>query len=68
MLHKFINDTCTIRRDADHLRRTIELSTRLGITIYDSLFLAVAEKYKTRVLTADRKLADTLKSKRRGAR
>ncbi len=61
LLHKFINDTCIIHRDIDYLQRTIELSIRLKVTIYDSLFLAIAESYKTKVLTIDRKLVETLK-------
>lgn len=61
LLHKFINDTCIIHRDIDYLQRTIELSTKLRTTIYDSLFLAIAEKYKTKVLTIDKKLVETLK-------
>ena len=61
LLHKFISDVCIIHRDIDYLQRTIELSIKLGTTIYDSLFLAIAEKYKTKVLTIDKKLVETLK-------
>lgn len=61
LLHKFISDTCIVHRDINYLQRTIELSIRLGVTIYDSLFLAIAEEYKTRVLTIDKKLVETLK-------
>ena len=64
LLHKFISDTCIIHRNIDYLQRTIELSIKLKTTIYDSLFLAIAEKYKTKVLTIDRKLVETLKRKK----
>ena len=64
LLHRFISDTCVIHRNTDYLQRTIELSVRLETTIYDSLFLAIAEKYKTKVLTIDRKLVETLKRKK----
>ena len=68
LLHKFINDTCIIHRDIDYLQRAIKLSIKLGITIYDSLFLAIAEKYKTKVLTIDKKLVETLKRRKEGHR
>ena len=61
LLHKFISDVCIIHRDRDYLQRAIELAIKLGTTIYDSLFLAIAEKYKTKVLTIDRKLVKILK-------
>lgn len=64
LLHKFINDICIIHRDIDYLQKTIELSIKLGITIYDSLFLAIAEKYKAKVLTIDKKLVETLKRRK----
>jgi len=64
LLHKFISDTCVIHRDIDYLQRTIELSIKLRTTIYDSLFLAIAEKYKTKVLTVDKKLVETLKHRK----
>jgi len=64
LLHKFISDMCIVHRDIDYLQRTIELSIELGATIYDSLFLAIAEKYETKVLTVDRKLVETLKHKK----
>ena len=61
LLHKFISNVCIVHRDIDYLQRTIELSIKLGTTIYDSLFLAIAEKYKTKVLTIDKKLVEILK-------
>jgi len=64
LLHKFISDTCVIHRNIDYPQRTVELSIKLETTIYDSLFLAIAEKYKTKVLTIDRKLVETLKRKK----
>ena len=64
LLYKFISDTCIIHRNIDHLQRTIELSIKLETTIYDSLFLAIAEKYGTKLLTTDRKLVETLKHKK----
>jgi len=64
LLHKFISDTCVVHRDVDYLQRTIDLSINLRTTIYDSLFLAIAEKYKTKVLTIDRKLVETLKHRK----
>ena len=64
LLHKFIDNTCIIHRNIDYLQRTIELSIKLGTTIYDSLFLAIAEKYKTKILTIDRKLVEILKRKK----
>ena len=42
LLHMFISDTCIAHGDIDHLQRTIGLSIKLGTTIYDSLFLAIA--------------------------
>ena len=64
LLHKFINNTCVIHKDIDYLEDAIRLSIRLGTTIYDSLFLAIAEKYKTRLLTIDKNLLETLGKKR----
>ena len=64
LLHKFISDVCIIHRDIDYLQRTIELSVKLRTTIYDSLFLAIAEKYETKVLTVDKKLVETLKHRK----
>jgi len=64
LLHKFISDVCIIHRDIDYLQRTIELSIKLRTTIYDSLFLAIAEKYETKVLTVDKKLVETLKHRK----
>ncbi len=64
LLHKFVEDTCIIHRNIDYLQRTIELSIKLGTTIYDSLFLAIAEKYKAKVLTIDKKLVETLKRRK----
>jgi len=64
LLYKFISDMCVIHRNIDYLQRTIELSIKLGTTIYDSLFLAIAEKYKTKVLTIDRKFVETLKHRK----
>jgi len=63
LLHRFINNICIIHRDADYLEKAIELSINLEITIYDSLFLAIAEKYKTKVLTIDKKLVEALRRK-----
>jgi len=64
LLHKFISNTCIVHRDVDYLQRTIELSIKLGTTIYDSLFLAIAESYETKVLTIDKKLVKNLKQKK----
>jgi len=64
LLHKFISDTCIIHRDVDYLQRTIELSIKFGTTIYDALFLAIAEKCRTKVLTIDKKLVRILKQKK----
>ena len=64
LLHKFISDVCIIHRDLGYLQRTIELSIKLKTTIYDSLFLAIAEKYKTKVLTIDKKLVESLKHRK----
>jgi len=61
LLHKFISDVCIVHRDVNYLQRAIELSIELGVTVYDSLFLAIAEEYETKVLTVDRKLVETLK-------
>ena len=61
MLHRFMEDVCIIHRDLDHLHRALELSIELRITVYDALFLALAEKQKTKLLTIDRKLVETLK-------
>lgn len=68
LLHKFISDVCVVHRDVDYLQRAIELSIELGVTVYDSIFLAIAEEYETKVLTIDRKLVETLKQKGEGHR
>ncbi len=60
LLHEFISNICIVHRDMDYLQRAIELSIKLGTTIYDSLFLAIAERHKTKVLTIDRKLVEIL--------
>jgi len=60
LLHRFIDDICIVHRDRDYIQRAVELSIDLGVTVYDSLFLAIAEKYKTKVLTIDKKLVEAL--------
>lgn len=39
-----------------HLRRALELSARLGCTVYDALYVAVAEAVGAPLVTDDRKL------------
>ena len=61
LLHKFINDMCVVHRDIEYLQEAIDLSIKLKVTVYDSLFLVMAEKYRTKVLTIDRKLVEVLR-------
>jgi len=49
LLHKFISDVCIVHKRHRLSSKTIELSIKLRTAIYDSLFLAMAEKYKTNV-------------------
>ena len=64
LLHKFISDICVVHRDIDYLQRSIDLSIKLKVSVYDSLFLAIAEKHKTKLLTIDKKLVKTLKNRK----
>jgi len=43
------------------LNKTLELSLETGGTIYDCLFLAIALKYKTLLVTSDKKFIKKLK-------
>lgn len=44
---------------------SLEVAQRFGCSFYDAIFIALAERLNTQVLTADRKLYDRLKSSTR---
>ena len=50
------------------LRRATELATTFGNTVYDSLYLALAEAYDAVVITADRRLFEKVPEEGRGER
>ena len=64
LLHKFVKDVCVVHRDLDYVQRAIEISIELGVTVYDSLFLALAESCRAKLLTIDRRLVENLKSRK----
>ena len=45
------------------MERTVEISMECGITIYDGVYVALAESLSTELVTADRKLYEKTKEK-----
>jgi len=52
----FITNSCTITESRELLPQALELGSKYGIPLYDSLFLALASESGTRLLTTDRLL------------
>jgi len=57
------NSTSEIIPSTQLLDRAITLSKEYEITIYDSIYLAAAEKHRAKLTTLDKKLIKTLESK-----
>lgn len=60
LLHDFMKNICTTHRDIDYIQEAIKLSIKLKVTVYDALFLSLAEKYSVKLLTIDRELVEKL--------
>ena len=52
----FITDNCTIVTSKEIINESFELGSKHKIQICDSLFLSLAKKLKTQVLTSDERL------------
>ena len=52
----------TIIASAALSRRALEIAIETGRTAYDALYLALAEKHGCRVVTADERLVNALRS------
>jgi len=52
----FIRDNCEVISTSDLIAQAYEVGTNHGIQIYDSLFLALALRFKCKMLTTDEKL------------
>jgi predicted nucleic acid-binding protein len=50
------------------LHHATDLATRFGCTVYDSLYLALAEAYDAVLVTADRRLCEKVPAERRAGR
>lgn len=62
------NDLCKVARDLDDFqldkftfeddvpKKTVKLSLKYGITVYDAVYVSLADKHKYWLLTADEKL------------
>ncbi|MCS7364685.1 MAG: type II toxin-antitoxin system VapC family toxin [archaeon GB-1867-035] len=61
LLHEFMRNICITHRDLDYIQEAIKLSIKLKVTVYDVLFLSLAEKYGVKLLTIDRELVEKLK-------
>ncbi len=63
-LIKLINQTTATTTNATQLlKEAAKLATKYEITIYDALYVAAAEKHKTKLATLDKKLAKKLRQK-----
>jgi predicted nucleic acid-binding protein len=52
----FISDNCTVVASKEIISESFELGSKHKIQIYDSMFLSLAKKLRTQVLTTDEKL------------
>ena len=46
------------------MEKTIDLAFKYGTTIYDASYLALGEKYDTKLITADKKLVEKISSEK----
>jgi predicted nucleic acid-binding protein len=60
----FISEVCEIVRSQELVGDAYEIAVENKIAIYDSLFLAAAEREHVPLLTLDRKLYERVKSRR----
>ena len=68
LLHEFMKNICITHRDLDYIQEAIKLSIKLKVTVYDALFLALAERYSVKLLTIDRELVEKLRGINEGHR
>jgi len=59
-LIKLVNEVIVIERQDKYVNKAMEISLSYGITIYDSLYIAQALRYKE-LLTSDKTQADVAK-------
>lgn len=57
----FINKACVVEDVKQILEDAFKLAIDCGITVYDALFVALAVKLNTRVITTDKKLYERLR-------
>lgn len=57
---EFISDNCNVVSTKEVLNEAFELGTKYKIQVYDSLFLSLARRLKTKVLTTDERMHNKL--------
>ena len=60
----FIRNVCNVIETREVLAQALEVGVKEGITIYDSLFVALAKRMKVKLLTTDEKLHDRVRKSR----
>ncbi len=60
----FINEACVKVGSSEVYEKALNIGVEFSIPVYDSLFLALAEKLEGKLLTCDKKLEDKLKETR----
>ena len=58
---EFVDGVCEVVDARELLDRAFDLSLELGITVYDALFVALAAKLNTKLVTTDAKLVEKLR-------
>lgn len=59
---KRLVDTSKVYESKDFLVKAVELAVKYDITVYDALFVALAQKLNDKLVTTDRKLWEKLKN------
>lgn len=57
----FISDNCIVLSSKENVLEALEIGTKYGIQVYDSMFLALAKKLRLEVLTTDEKLVNKVR-------
>lgn len=57
----FISDNCIVLSSEENVLEALEIGTKYGIQVYDSMFLALAKKLRLEVLTTDEKLVNKVR-------
>ena len=59
---EFIRSVCTVVSSAELFDTAFRIAVERGITAYDALFASASEKYNAHLITADRKLAESVEN------